>query len=130
VLRSADVVVATPWYEPFGIVPLEAMACGRPLVGSAVGGLLDTVDDGVTGSLVPPHDPAALAAAVQPLLDDPALRARWGAAARERAVAHYGWDRVAAQTEDAYAGLLGPEAAAGSAARPAPLSLDEPQEAR
>jgi len=133
VLRSADVVVATPWYEPFGIVPLEAMACGRPLVGSAVGGLLDTVDDGVTGSLVPPHDPAALAAAVQPLLDDPALRARWGAAARERAVAHYGWDRIAAQTEDAYAGLLGSDAAAGSArsaARPAPLSLDEPQEAR
>ena len=127
-LRSADVVVATPWYEPFGIVPLEAMACGRPLVGSAVGGLLDTVDDGVTGSLVPPHDPAALAAAVQPLLEDAELRERWGAAARARAVAHYGWDQVAAQTEAAYAGLLGVEAA--RPAPPAPLTLDEPQEAR
>lgn len=105
-LRTADVVVATPWYEPFGIVPLEAMACGRPVVGSAVGGLLDSVADGVTGTLVPARDPAALAAAVRRLLDDPALRARWGRAARERVVAHFGWDRVAAATEDAYADVL------------------------
>ena len=55
-LRSADVVVCTPWYEPFGIVPLEAMACGVPVVGSAVGGLLDSVVDGRTGILVPPRD--------------------------------------------------------------------------
>ena len=52
--RCADVVLAVPWYEPFGITPLEAAACGRPLVGAAVGGLLDSVDDGVTGRLVPP----------------------------------------------------------------------------
>ena len=62
-IRSADVVVCTPWYEPFGITPLEAMACGVPVVASAVGGLTDTVVHGTTGLLVPPRDPAALAAA-------------------------------------------------------------------
>ena len=56
-LRSADLVVCSPWYEPFGIVPLEAMACGVPVVASAVGGMLDTVVDGVTGTLVTPRDP-------------------------------------------------------------------------
>jgi len=101
-LRSADVVVATPWYEPFGIVPVEAMACGRPVVGSAVGGLLDTVDDGVTGFLVPPRDSDALVAAVCRLLDDRRMRARFGRAARLRAVSRYGWSRVARDTEHAY----------------------------
>ncbi|WP_315099395.1 glycosyltransferase [uncultured Cellulomonas sp.] len=99
---SADVVVATPWYEPFGIVPIEAAACGIPVVGSAVGGLLDTVQDGRTGLLVPPRDPAALATALRSLLDDPERRAAFGAAARRRAVSRYGWDRVAAQTELVY----------------------------
>ncbi|GEK20892.1 glycosyl transferase [Cellulomonas xylanilytica] len=101
-VRSADVVVATPWYEPFGIVPIEAAACGVPVVGSAVGGLLDTVQDGRTGLLVPPRDPAALASALRALLADPDRRAAFGAAARRRAVARYGWDRVAAQTELVY----------------------------
>ncbi|MBO3085771.1 glycosyltransferase [Cellulomonas fengjieae] len=100
--RSADVVVATPWYEPFGIVPIEAAACGVPVVGSAVGGLLDTVQDGRTGLLVPPRDPGALASALRSLLDDPDRRAAFGAAARRRAVTRYGWDRVAAQTALVY----------------------------
>ena len=98
--RSADVVLSTPWYEPFGITPLEAAACGVPVVGSAVGGLLDTVEDGVTGRLVPPRDPAAVADAVVGLLADPALAARWGAAARHRALERYDWSCVAAATED------------------------------
>lgn len=106
-IRAADVVVATPWYEPFGIVPLEAAACGRPLVGTAVGGLLDSVQDGVTGLLVPPHDPDAIASAVGRLLDDPALSRRFGAAARRRAVELYGWDCVARETLRAYASLDG-----------------------
>src|SRR5690606_9629838 len=63
-LRSADVVASTPWYEPFGIVPLEAMACGAPVVATAVGGLIDTVVDGSTGLHVPPRDPAAIAQAL------------------------------------------------------------------
>jgi D-inositol-3-phosphate glycosyltransferase len=102
-LRSADVVVATPWYEPFGIVPLEAMACGRPVVATAVGGMLDSVVPGQTGTLVPPHDPAALAAALQHLLDRPALRERLGRHGVERARTHYAWTSVAERTLRAYA---------------------------
>lgn len=94
-LRSADVVVCTPWYEPFGIVPLEAMACGVPVVAAAVGGLIDTVVDGVTGELVPPKRPDVLAATLRRLLDDPAQREAYGVAGRDRARSRYSWDRVA-----------------------------------
>ncbi|WP_258727039.1 glycosyltransferase [Cellulomonas sp. NS3] len=106
VLRSAHVVVATPWYEPFGIVPLEAAACGRPVVASAVGGMLDTVQDGTTGVLVPPRDALALARAVRSVVDDPEHAVELGTAARRRAVRRYGWDRVAQQTARVYRELL------------------------
>jgi glycosyltransferase involved in cell wall biosynthesis/phosphoheptose isomerase len=119
--RDADVVLATPWYEPFGITPLEAAACGRPVVGSAVGGLLDTVVDGTTGRLVPPRDPHALAEAVHGLLADRAAAARMGAAARERAVARYDWQAVTAATEQAYFDVIasrrGPDRTAARSAR-------------
>jgi D-inositol-3-phosphate glycosyltransferase len=105
-LRSADVVACTPWYEPFGIVPLEAMACGAPVVAAAVGGIRDTVVDDVTGVLVPPKDPAALAEEIGALLADPKRRKAMGAAGRERARNRYTWDRVAADTERIYEKLL------------------------
>lgn len=105
-LRWSDVVVATPWYEPFGMVPLEAMACSRPVVASAVGGILDTVVPGVTGMLVPPRDPAALTEVLRVLLADPARQRVLGTAGRARAVNRYGWDRIAREVESAYAALL------------------------
>ena len=106
-LASADAVVCVPWYEPFGIVPLEAMACGVPVVASAVGGLIDTVVDGVTGRHVTPRDPAELATTLAELLADPAQRAALGAAGRERAVARYSWPRIAADTARVYQRITG-----------------------
>jgi hypothetical protein len=105
-VRSADVVLAVPWYEPFGITPLEAMACGRPVVATAVGGLVDTVADGVTGDLVPPRDPAALGAALAALLADDDRRAAYGAAGVRRARSRYRWARVVADTEAVYRQVL------------------------
>ena len=101
-LRSADLVVCSPWYEPFGIVPLEAMACGVPVVASAVGGMLDTVVDGVTGAHVPPRDPAALAEVLSALLESPSRRAELARAGLERVRSRYSWDRVAADTAAVY----------------------------
>jgi glycosyltransferase involved in cell wall biosynthesis len=112
-LRSADVVACTPWYEPFGIVPLEAMACGRPVVGSAVGGLLDTVLDGVTGIHVPPRDAGRLAAALGGLLADPGRRRELGAAGAARVVEKYSWPSVAAETEAVYQRIAAAKAVVG-----------------
>jgi len=106
IFRSADAVVCAPWYEPFGIVPLEAMACGVPVVAAAVGGLRETVVDQKTGLHVPPQDPEAIADAVGRLLADPALRAEMGRAGYRRARSRYSWDRIAADTEKAYRSVL------------------------
>lgn len=114
IFRSADAVVCAPWYEPFGIVPLEAMACGVPVVAAAVGGLRDTVVDHATGLHVPPRDPEAIASALAMLLGNPDLRAELGDAGQRRARARYSWDRVAAESEKAYQ-----LAVAGAAASPA-----------
>ncbi len=101
-LRSADIVVTVPWYEPFGIVPLEAMACARPVVASAVGGLRDTVIPGRTGELVEPRDPTALAAVLRGLLADEDRCRRYGQAGLKRARTRYGWAQIAQETEKTY----------------------------
>ena len=105
-LRSADAVVCVPWYEPFGMVPLEAMACGVPVVASSVGGLIDTVVHDVTGVHVPPRAPSRVAEALSELLGDAARRRSLGEAGAQRARGRYGWDRVAGSTLEAYADVV------------------------
>lgn len=105
-IGSSDLVLCTPVYEPFGIVPLEAMACAVPVVATDVGGHRDSVADGITGRLVTPEDPDAVACAAGELLDRPQLRARYGAAGRNRVLAHYTWRRVADGVESVHRQVL------------------------
>jgi glycosyltransferase involved in cell wall biosynthesis len=105
-LRSADAVLCVPWYEPFGIVPLEAMACGVPVVASAVGGLTDTVVHDRTGLHVPPRRPDLVAEAAARLLADHGLRKRLGTAGTRRARERYGWDVVAEGSLRVYSGVI------------------------
>ena len=103
---AADVAVTTPWYEPFGLTPLEAMACGTPVIGSRVGGIAFTVADGETGFLVPPRDPEALSGRLEEILHDPARRIRMGQAGRTRVLSLFTWQQVATCTAALYDNLL------------------------
>jgi glycosyltransferase involved in cell wall biosynthesis len=96
---AADVVVVPSRHEPFGLVALEAMASGKPVVAGAVGGLQEMVVEGETGRLVPPASPDALAAALAALLADPALRRRMGEAGRQRAQSRFSIDRYCREVE-------------------------------
>jgi len=121
VLAASTVFVCPSVYEPLGIVNLEAMAVGLPVVGTATGGIPEVVDDGVTGWLVPidqvqdgtgtPRDPdryvADLAAALVEAVSDPVRAAAWGAAARRRVEDHFSWAAVAEQTIEVYRAVLG-----------------------
>ena len=103
---AADVFATTPWYEPFGITPLEAMGCGTPVVGAAVGGIKHTVIDGVTGYLVPPHDPAALAERLARFHRNPELARAFGRAGIRHVASRYTWRKVARDIERTYAVVL------------------------
>lgn len=99
---ACDVFVSTPWYEPFGITPVEAMACGRAVIGADVGGIRSTVRHDRTGFLVPPKDPQALAARLLQLMQQPELCCELGQAGLVRARMLYTWRGVAGQLERAY----------------------------
>lgn len=91
---AADVFVTTPWYEPFGITPLEAMACGTPVIGSQVGGVKFTVKDGETGYLVPPNEPEAIAERIADLCQNPQSRERLSRQAIQHAQEFFTWQQV------------------------------------
>ena len=97
-LRSADLLVDAPTGEPFATVALEAMACGTPVVASAIGSHLDTIIDGTTGLLVPPARPGLIAQRIRTLLASPMLLEGFGIAAVDRARARYSWDRIGQET--------------------------------
>lgn len=103
---AADIFVTTPWYEPFGITPVEAMACGTPVVGSNVGGIKFTVRDGETGYLVSPKDPAAIAERVAHLYQHPKLLNVFRRQAIQRANDLFTWQKVTNSIADLYEEVL------------------------
>ena len=115
--NAADIFVTTPWYEPFGITPLEAMACGTPVVGAEVGGIKYSVADGFTGCLVPPNDPDALAASLAKLYHDPDLRKQFGRNAIDRVHEQFTWGKVTASIATLYQDVLARGALQQGAAR-------------
>ncbi len=98
----AAVFVCPSIYEPFGLINLEAMACGTPVVASRVGGIPEVVVDGETGWLVEPGDVAALGQALRRAVADPERAGRMGEAGRRRVEAHFSWDRIADRTLAVY----------------------------
>ncbi|HUQ67051.1 MAG TPA: glycosyltransferase family 1 protein [Flavitalea sp.] len=99
---AADIFITTPWYEPFGITPLEAMACGVPVIGSNVGGIKYSVADGKTGFLVPPNDPLALSEKTAILLNDERLLQEMKKNALQRVNKMFTWKNVCYQLSELY----------------------------
>ena len=103
---AADVFISTPWYEPFGITPVESMACGTPVIGARVGGIKYTILDGETGYLVSPNDPAAVARRLAELHKDQKKHARFSKQAIKRVNEMFTWEKVASKLADFYDDVL------------------------
>ena len=133
---AADLFVTTPWYEPFGITPLEAMACGTPVIAANVGGLKFSVRDGETGYLVPPDDPDALADRFRLLYSSPALLRVFGQQSIQRVNELFTWGHVADGLAKVYGevvlegGLRRDAALAASVDRAIDQAVDVLQEAK
>jgi glycosyltransferase involved in cell wall biosynthesis len=116
VMAAADVIVLPSWSEGLPLAVLEAMACGKPVVATPVGGVARAVVDGVTGLLVPPGEPGRLAAAIGALLHDPAAAERMGTEGRRRVEERYSLDRFTRSVDALYAALLAAKGQASPAA--------------
>jgi glycosyltransferase involved in cell wall biosynthesis len=114
--NQAQVVVSPSLYEGFGLPAAEAMSCGAPVIATTAGAFPEIIDHNETGWLVPPGDSRSLATAIDLLMDDEALRARLGRAAREAIVERLNWRKAAQETEALYYEVLG---------RPAPVAAAE-----
>jgi glycosyltransferase involved in cell wall biosynthesis len=99
---AADAFITVPWYEPFGITPVEAMACGTPVIGANVGGIKSSVLDGETGYLVPPRDPVALGKRLLQACQNPSSLRVMGRQALERAHEHFTWQKVTRNLANLY----------------------------
>jgi glycosyltransferase involved in cell wall biosynthesis len=115
-MRSADVLVSLAADEPFAMTPVQAMACGIPVIATAAGAQRDAVIHGTTGLIVAPTDPELLAGRLRQLLAAPMQREGYGIAAASRAKARYSWDRIARETVAVYETLARTSAAAAAAA--------------
>jgi glycosyltransferase involved in cell wall biosynthesis len=105
---ASDVFVTMPWYEPFGITPVEAMACGIPVIGARVGGVQYSVEDGRTGFLVEPRNADALARRLAHVFSDPSIARLLGKRARRRAYDLFTWQKVSNALADVYAEVAMP----------------------
>lgn len=117
-MAAADAVVLPSLMEATSIAGLEAMASGKPLIGTDVGGLPELIEPGVSGLLVPPGDSEALAAAMRRLAEDAGLRAAMGARGRVRVLQDFSWDRIARRTMDIYRSAASESAAFGACSSP------------
>jgi D-inositol-3-phosphate glycosyltransferase len=103
---ASDLFITTPWYEPFGITPLEAMACGTPVIGANVGGIKYSIKENETGLLVNPHNPIELAGAVTDLLNDPGRLDEMSTKAIDHVNEHFTWAKVAQQISVVYKAMM------------------------
>jgi len=124
ILATSDIFVLSSRWEGLPYTIIEAMMAGLPVMATRVGGVPELVEDGVTGFLIPPKDPDALAKALQKLLNDPELRKRMGQASREKALKEFTLDRMLRETEKVYQEVLGSKERVGVGVRSSHLTLN------